>query len=312
PARGAPPAPPLLPERFGDRLADLRAHSTQNGLTSSFPNLATGCLDATSMASSRSAQSMMSYPAICSLVSANGPSAISTSPPRTDTVVASLTGRSWLPSSRIPRRSISSTQASVSGPTRALSSGLSSVPSATQTSIMYLTVSSAALIMIPRAVPGVLAARASRGDRQPPTGAAGLPGPVRCAPDPGRVPGTRRRGRLVPQGLHPLGNDRPVEVRVHGVLLDRGPGRPGIVVTPTTKPGGRDGHLGQKFPWPARRRSGHCQRAGQGALGGGAQDGRRFSRNAAIPSAASAEANSAWETSVARVNAASRFIPGIV
>ena len=44
-------------------------------------------------ASSRSAHSMMSKPAICSLVSANGPSASSTSPSRTRTVVASLTGR---------------------------------------------------------------------------------------------------------------------------------------------------------------------------------------------------------------------------
>src|SRR5215468_3058482 len=140
PDQGGHDAPPLLPERFGDRRADLRAHSTQNGLTSSFPKLATGCLDATSMASSRSAQSMMSYPAICSLVSANGPSAISTSPPRTATVVASLTGRSSLPSSRIPRRSISSTQAPVNGPICALSSGLSSTDSSAQTSIMYFTV----------------------------------------------------------------------------------------------------------------------------------------------------------------------------
>ena len=51
---------------------------------------------------------------------------------------------------------------------------------------------------------------------------------------------------------------------------------------------------------------------GQDALGGRAQDGSRFSRNAAIPSAASAEANSAWDTSVVRVNAASLSIPGIV
>ena len=48
------------------------------------------------------------------------------------------------------------------------------------------------------------------------------------------------------------------------------------------------------------------------ASAGGAQDGSRFSRNAAMPSAASAEANSAWETSVVRVNAAARSIPGIV
>ena len=38
---------------------------------------------------------------------------------------------------------------------------------------------------------------------------------------------------------------------------------------------------------------------------GGAQDGGRFSRKAAIPSAASAEANSAWDTSVVRAKAAS-------
>ena len=61
-------------------------------------------------------------------------------------------------------------------------------------------------------------------------------------------------------------------------------------------------------PWRAAVR----ERARQVAPGGGAQDGSRFSLNAAIPSAASAEVNSAWETSVVRVNASSRAIPGIL
>jgi len=45
---------------------------------------------------------------------------------------------------------------------------------------------------------------------------------------------------------------------------------------------------------------------------GGAHEGGRFSRKAAIPSAASAEANSDWDSSLVRVNAALRSIPGIV
>jgi hypothetical protein len=55
----------------------------QSGLSSSVPNFAAGCLDATSIASSRSSHSSGSSPAICSLVSANGPSDTSTSPLRT-------------------------------------------------------------------------------------------------------------------------------------------------------------------------------------------------------------------------------------
>jgi len=84
--------------------------------------------------------------------------------------------------------------------------------------------------------------------------------------------------------------------------------RPGIVGHPHDET--------QRPRWtPAQRFSvpnGALATGRQDAPGGGAQDGSRFSRNAAIPSAASAEANSAWETSVARVNAGSRSIPGIV
>jgi hypothetical protein len=73
-----------------------------------------------------------------------------------------------------------------------------------------------------------------------------------------------------------------------------------LLVTPTTNPGDRDGHpaeeIWKEFQDPA----------------GGAHEGSRFSRKAATPSAASAEANSFWDSSVVRVNAAPRSIPGIV
>ena len=105
-----------------------------NGRTSIEPNRATGCLAATSIASSGPEHSITSYPAICSFVSANGPSLTSTSPPRTRTVAASRTGRSGAPSRRMLRRSISATQDSVALPTAALSSVLSWTVSATQIS----------------------------------------------------------------------------------------------------------------------------------------------------------------------------------
>src|ERR1700722_10974397 len=91
--------------------------------------------------------------------------------------------------------------------------------------------------------------------------------------------------------------------------------RPGIVGHPHDEARRRRWTPPRKF---FRRRNAAGQAGseqkcgGQDPLGGGAQDGRRFSRNAAIPSAASAEANSAWDTSVVRVNAASLSIPGIV
>jgi hypothetical protein len=58
---------PFLP--VGIRDGDLDVLYRQNGLTSILPNSATGCLDATSMASSRFAHSMMSNPAMASLAS---------------------------------------------------------------------------------------------------------------------------------------------------------------------------------------------------------------------------------------------------
>jgi hypothetical protein len=87
------------------------------------PNLATGCLAATSTASPMLEHSITSYPAICSLVSANGPSLTSVSPSRTRTTAVSRIGRSGPPSSRTP--CISASQASVAGPIAALSSGVS-------------------------------------------------------------------------------------------------------------------------------------------------------------------------------------------
>src|SRR5215203_951793 len=60
PDQGRDDAAPLLSERIGDRLLHLRPHASQIGLTSITPNSATGCLEATSMASSRSAHSIRS------------------------------------------------------------------------------------------------------------------------------------------------------------------------------------------------------------------------------------------------------------
>src|SRR5260221_7677705 len=142
--RGDDPAP-LLAERLGDGRGDVirdgaGRHSVQNGLTSIVPNLDIGCLAATSIASSRSAHSITSKPAICSFVSANGPSATRTSPPRTRTVVASLTGRRRSPSTRTPRPPISSTQASVELTMSEVSSGLSSTDSSPQIITMYFIV----------------------------------------------------------------------------------------------------------------------------------------------------------------------------
>ena len=66
--------------------------SGQNGRTSIVPIRATGCFEATSIASSRSAHSSRSKPPICSFVSAYGPSETNTSLDRTRTVVASAAG----------------------------------------------------------------------------------------------------------------------------------------------------------------------------------------------------------------------------
>src|SRR6185312_3954994 len=107
-ARGDPP--PLVGVQLADHLG-CWLHSAQNGLSSIIPNLAIGCFDATSIASSRFAQSMMSKPPTYSFVSTNGPSVTSVSPSRTRTVVASDGGRSRSPVSRMSRRSISSTHA---------------------------------------------------------------------------------------------------------------------------------------------------------------------------------------------------------
>src|SRR4051794_13857612 len=135
PDQGRENAPPFVAERVGDRRLDAGGHSSsQSGLTSIVPNLAAGCLAATSIASSRFLHSIRSNPPTCSLVSANGPSDSTTSPARTCTVVASLTGRSRDPNCRTPRASISSTHA-VGEP----SGSLTSIDSSTQTSIMYRT-----------------------------------------------------------------------------------------------------------------------------------------------------------------------------
>jgi L-iditol 2-dehydrogenase len=116
------------------RTADRHQPPGLNGRTSIEPNRATGCLAATSIASAGLEHSITSYPAICSLVSANGPSLIRTWSSRTRTTAASRTGRSGPPSRRTPRPSISATQESVAGPTASLCSGLSWTFSATQIS----------------------------------------------------------------------------------------------------------------------------------------------------------------------------------
>src|SRR2546421_6089728 len=79
------------------------------------PPRAIGCVRATSIASSRSAQSSRSKPTISSFVSANGPSETSSSPLRTRTVVAVAFGASAMPSRRRPAASLSATHTSMSG-----------------------------------------------------------------------------------------------------------------------------------------------------------------------------------------------------
>ena len=91
----------------------LPGRHDQIALTSILPNAATGCAAATCTASSRLAHSSTSYPQMTSLVSANGPSLISTSPSRLSTVLASPGGRSRSPSSRMPRAITSSSQGKI-------------------------------------------------------------------------------------------------------------------------------------------------------------------------------------------------------
>src|SRR6185312_6144568 len=85
------------------------------GRTSMVPYQALGCLDAIAMASSRSEQSITSYPPTCSLVSAKGPSLTSSSRSRIRTEVASLTSLSRWPCSSTPRPSISRNQSAYAG-----------------------------------------------------------------------------------------------------------------------------------------------------------------------------------------------------
>src|SRR5207253_4699354 len=110
PDEGGDDPSPLLSERLCDGGLDLGRYISQIGLTSIEPCVAPGSFDATSMASSRSLQSTRKNPPSCSLVSAKGPSVVSTSPSRTRTVVASVVGRRRSPPPRTPRLPISSTQ----------------------------------------------------------------------------------------------------------------------------------------------------------------------------------------------------------
>src|SRR5205823_8843417 len=123
PDEGGDDPPPLIPERLGDGGLDDR-YISQIGLTSMLPGRAPGSLAATSRASSRSLQSTRKNPPICSLVSANGPSDVSTSPSRTCTVVASVVGRRRSPPWRTPRAPASSVHLAYSAMTAAPSSGL--------------------------------------------------------------------------------------------------------------------------------------------------------------------------------------------
>src|SRR5215472_11462056 len=149
---------PLGAEGLVNCRGDVGCHGCQKGRTSIDPNAATGCFAATSIAWSRSAHSMMSNPAICSLVSANGPSDNTTSASLTRTVVASLTAESWSPVKRMPRPSISVTHASVAAGTSARCAWLSSTDSSAHTSIMYFIVSS----VVPSSRDGALSCPAYR------------------------------------------------------------------------------------------------------------------------------------------------------
>src|SRR5262249_46971307 len=118
---GDDPAP-VGPERLVD--GGLRvAHISQIGRTSTAPTLTIGTLEATSTASSRSRHSTTKKPAICSLVSAKGPSATTRSPLRLRTVVAALVGRRRSCATRTPRAARSSEKAVNAARSSACSSG---------------------------------------------------------------------------------------------------------------------------------------------------------------------------------------------
>ena len=86
-----------------------------------------GAAAAISIASSRSAHSRMSKPAIHSRDSANGPSVTSTLPPRRRTVVASSGGRSRSPITRVPGRRTSPPLLDLGSPSGSSGSGSGSV-----------------------------------------------------------------------------------------------------------------------------------------------------------------------------------------
>src|SRR6185437_2670035 len=126
----------------------------QNGLTSSRPRRAIGCLRAIAIASSRSAHSSTSKPATCSFVSANGPSVTIARLFRTRTVRAWSGGASSLPYRRAPRPSISATQGSTGS---MWSNSRGSTAGSVQTSIMYLLLPASGL---GRGTAGALSGRA--------------------------------------------------------------------------------------------------------------------------------------------------------
>src|SRR5450432_61080 len=128
---------PLGPKSLGDRRLGW-CYLSQTGRTSIDPHCAPGICDATSIASSRSWQSTTYKPPICSFVSANGPSAMTTSPLRTRTVVAVTVGRSRSPSSRTtPRASIEPANALYASNLTDCSTPLTSTLSSLQTNRAY-------------------------------------------------------------------------------------------------------------------------------------------------------------------------------
>src|SRR4051794_26703631 len=181
---------------------------SSNSRTSMQPSFVVGCAAATATAASRSGHSTTSYPAICSLVSANGPSVTTLRPSLTRTVVASVVGRSRAPSSTTPRAVISLIHSVSSSSTEAGSGSVSALWS-TACSNAYFTANSSS--------------RCAGADRRPsPRGRTARAGSGHLPKDFSKNPSPAQRTG-VGRAVAPLG----VDADLRRVVGRRGWGLPG-------------------------------------------------------------------------------------